>query len=46
MALGNSSDGTPGETGTTSAQAHMMAGWKISESDKPTKPERRETEDK
>ena len=31
----------------TSTQAHMMAGWKISETDElTTKPERRETEDK
>jgi len=35
------------QTGTTSAQAHMTAGWKMAESDEPTtKPERRETEDK
>jgi len=47
MALENSRNGTSGETGTTSTQAHMKAGWKISESDEPTtKPERRETEDK
>jgi hypothetical protein len=44
MAVGNSNDGTSGETGTTSAQAHI---WKISESDEPTTElERRETEDK
>jgi len=34
------------QTGT-STQAHMTAGWKVTESDKPTiKPESRETEDK
>ena len=47
MALGNSSDGTSGETGTTSAQAHATLGWKMAESDELTiKPERSETEDK
>jgi hypothetical protein len=41
-----SSKGTSGETGMTSAQAHVKAGWKNAESDEPTvKPERRETED-
>ena len=35
------------QTGTTSTQAHMTAGWKVTESDEPTKkPERKETEDK
>ena len=35
------------QTGTTSTQADMTAGWKMAESDEPTtKPERRETEDK
>ena len=35
------------QTGTTSTQTHMTAGWKMAESDEPTtKPERRETEDK
>ena len=35
------------QTGTTSTQTHMTAGWKMTESDEPTtKPERRETEDK
>ena len=46
-AEGFSSKGTSGETGTTSTQSHMTAGWKMAESDKPTtKPERRETEGK
>jgi len=32
--------------GMTSIQAHMLAAWKMAESDEPTtKPERRETED-
>jgi len=35
------------QTGMTSIQAHIMAGWKVTESDEPTtKPERRETKDK
>jgi hypothetical protein len=35
------------QTGTTSTQAHVAAGCKVTESDKPTtKPERRETDDK
>jgi len=35
------------QTGTTSTQTHMTAGWKMTESDKlTTKPERRETEDR
>ena len=35
------------QTGTTSAHAHITAGWKTAESDEPTtKPVRRETEDK
>jgi hypothetical protein len=47
MAVGITSKGTSGETGTTSTQAHLMAGWKMAESDDPTtKPERREIEKK
>ena len=35
------------QTGTTSTQAHVTAGWKVTESDEsPTKPGRRESEDK
>jgi hypothetical protein len=46
MAVGTSSDGTSGETGMVSIQAHMTAAWKMDERDEPTtKPERRETED-
>jgi len=46
MAVGTSSEGTSGEPGITSIQAHMTAAWKMAESDEPTtKPERRETGD-
>ena len=35
------------QTGTTSTQAHMTVGWKVTESDEPTtEPERRESDDK
>jgi hypothetical protein len=35
------------QTGTTSTQTHVTAGWKVTESDESTtKPGRRETEDK
>ena len=45
MAVGTSSEGTSGEPGITSIQAHMTAAWKMAESDEPTtKPEKRETE--
>jgi len=45
MAVGTFSEGTSGETGMTSIQAHMTAAWKMAESERPTtKPERRETE--
>jgi hypothetical protein len=45
MVTGISSNETSAETGTTSAQAHLMTGWKMAESDDPTtKLERREIE--
>jgi hypothetical protein len=47
MAVGSSSKGTSGETGTTSSQVHLVAGWKMAWSDNPTtKPGKRETEEK
>jgi hypothetical protein len=46
MAVGTSSEGTSGETGLVTTQAHMTAAWKMAESDESTaKPERRRTED-
>ena len=46
MAAETSRKGTSGETGTTSTQAHITAGWIMAESDEPTtKPERKGTED-
>jgi hypothetical protein len=45
MAVGNSCEGTSGETRMTSLQAHMTAAWKMAESDEATtKPARRESE--
>jgi len=47
MTEGFPSKGTLGEMAVTSTQAHMMADWKMAESDKPTtKLERKETKDK
>ena len=46
MVAGTSSKGTAEETGTTSTQTHMTAGWIMAGSDEPTtKPERRGDED-
>jgi hypothetical protein len=46
MAVGTSSEGTSGETGMATIQAHTTAAWKMPESDEPTaEPERRETDD-
>jgi hypothetical protein len=45
MAVGTSSEGTSGETGMATTQAHVTAAWKMAESDESTaKPQRRETE--
>jgi hypothetical protein len=42
MAVGTSNEGTSGETGMATIQAHMTAAYKMDESDEPTaKPERR-----
>jgi hypothetical protein len=47
MVVGISSKGTSGEMGMTSTQAHLMAGWKMAESENlTTKLERRETKEK
>jgi len=46
MVEGTSSEGTFGEMGMTSTQAHMTAAWKMAESYEPTtKLERRKPED-
>jgi hypothetical protein len=47
MVVRISSKGTSGEMGMTSTQAHLMACWKMAESDNlTTKPKRREAKEK